>query len=138
MKEVDLKIREVAMYIFNSWASALVDMVIYSGSIYILKLYFSIKVSIVISVIIARVISSFLNLALNKNLFTEKDQSLKMVFIIKYYSLWLIFLISSTELIYFIYTRFHLSEISSKLLVDIFLGVFSFFIQKYWIFSKGD
>jgi hypothetical protein len=57
-------------------------------------------------------------------------------FFIRYYVLWLSLLISTTGITYLINAVFSTNEDIAKMISDMSLGIFSYQIQKHWVFSE--
>jgi len=89
------------------------------------------------STVIARVLSSCCNFSINRKLFSaDVDRLPKLV--ARYYSLWLIQLITSYGLVYATSIHFNIHDSIIKICIDVFLGIFSYQIQLRWVFKDKD
>ena len=88
---------------------------------------------IIVSTICARVISSFINFIFNKNItFDGKGKNT----MIKYYVLCIIQMMVSGILVQNLYSKVKIGATLIKLVVDIFIFMVNFYIQKKWIFKE--
>lgn len=128
-------IKRLAKYSRNFVISAITDMLIYAIVLFFVKPILGSGMAIVIATVIARITSSFVNYNLNKALFlTNKSHHNR--FFIRYYILWLSLLISTTGITYLINDVFSTNEVIAKMISDMSLGIFSYQIQKHWVFSE--
>lgn len=128
-------IKRLAKYSRNFVISAITDMLIYAIVLFFVKPILGSGMAIVIATVIARITSSFVNYNLNKALFlTNKSNHNR--FFIRYYILWLSLLISTTGFTYLINDVFSTNEVIAKMISDMSLGIFSYQIQKHWVFSE--
>lgn len=125
-------------YICSSGICYIIDIVIFSILSYLLKNISSINY-ILTSTIFARIVSSFVNYLLNKNKVfnqTTKNKKDNINLILNYYLLVVIqMLISaiSSEIVYKL-TKFNLIFI--KFIVDCFILLVNYFIQKKYLFNN--
>ena len=124
----------LAKYMRNSWLSAFIDISVYTVVLYMVKPLLGIGNAIIIATIVARIISSLVNFNLNKALFLEKNSN-HTRFFIRYYMLWLSFLIATTTITYLINHVFATNAVIAKMISDMGLGIISYQTQKHWVFS---
>ena len=128
-------IKRLAKYSRNFVISAITDMLIYTIILFFTKPVFGSGIAIVIATVIARITSSFVNYNLNKALFLSVNRNHNRFFI-RYYILWLSLLMSTTGITYLINDVFSTNEVLAKMISDMSLGIFSYQIQKHWVFSE--
>lgn len=128
-------LKRLAKYSRNFIISAITDMLIYTIILFFTKPVFGSGIAIVIATVIARITSSFVNYNLNKALFLTVNSNHNRFFI-RYYILWLSLLISTTGITYLINAVFSANEVLAKMISDMSLGIFSYQIQKHWVFSE--
>lgn len=129
------RFRELLIYIRNFGFSAIVDIGIFSLAIRFFEPMSMGGWPIFISTALARISSSFLNFKLNKSLFIKEDDKNEN-FIIRYYVLWTSLLLLSASITYLINNYLSLAPTPAKVIADIFLGLFSFNIQRKWVFTS--
>ena len=135
------KARQPIRFALCSGASALLDI----GLFYLLELLLGSllgeNVSIVCS-IAARAISSFFNFTVNRRLVFDGGQSPYWPSLLRYYTLAIPTAGASTVLVRLVELLLHLQNptVSTgiKAVVDTFLFVVNFFIQKFWVFRKKE
>ena len=124
-------------YVLNFLISATIDIGIYTIIFNILVKIFRVDIenSLIISTVIARILSSICNFYLNKKLFVKDKEKTKGYFI-KYYILWFIVLISSSNLVTVVYKNIIQNEVIAKAITDISIGIFSYLTQRLWVFKS--
>lgn len=135
MKKFIDSIKRIAKYSRNFIISAITDITIFTIVVFFIKPILGSGKAIIIATIIARITSSFVNYNLNKVLFYKKKNTHDRSFV-RYYMLWLTLLISTTIITYLINNVFSTNEVLAKMISDMSLGVFSYQIQKHWVFSE--
>ena len=123
-------------YGINFLISAAIDLSIYAIIFHLLNNYFKPEITIPIATVVARIVSSLCNFKLNMKLFLNKD-SKSIEYLIRYYILWTVVLISSSSLVTYIYTNIQINEIVAKAIADLFIGIFSYTAQRVWVFNKS-
>lgn len=93
------------------------------------------KLSIILSTIVARIISSLINFNLNKIVVFNSNESNKSL-LIKYYSLCLIQMMASALLTSVVFSITFFTKTISKIIVDLFLFIISYNIQRKFIFKR--
>ena len=129
-------VKQLIRYGYNFLISAGIDMSIYALMVYILQIFFKTGIAIVISVCVSRILSSLINFRLNKKLFSSENKENDKIFIRRYYTLWFSLLVSSASVTYFINDILNINEVLSKIIADCSLGIFSYLIQRKWVFKN--
>ena len=129
------KTKQPILYVLSSLSSWIVD----TGLYYLFLGLFG-QGAVTLCNVLARVFSSFYNYNFNNRLvFRSKEPYGKSL--LRYYLLAIPQLLASTVLLNLFVSLFSVEsrEVSTviKIVVDGFLFVASFFIQKYWVFAKG-
>lgn len=119
-------------FLFSSTASFIVDIGLFSLFMFLLK---SVSIDIIVfSTILARIGSSIFNFKSNEKLvFKNKNNSKSIP--IKYFSLVIIQMLTSAFLVSFFAGNMTLNVALIKILVDGFLFLLSFQIQRNWVFK---
>lgn len=122
----------VFKYILSSISSFLIDVLLYAVFIHLLnQLNLS---AIFIASILSRFISSLFNYYINQKFVFQKSSSYALM---KYYSLVILQISLSSVLVFAIHQIFKLDEVVGvKILVDTFLFLLSYFVQKTFIFKE--
>lgn len=122
----------VFKYILSSISSFLLDVLLYAVFIHLLnQLNLS---AIFIASILSRLISSLFNYYINQKFVFQKSSSYALL---KYYSLVILQISLSSLLVFAIHQIFKLDEVVGvKILVDTFLFLLSYFVQKTFIFKE--
>lgn len=132
--------KQPLLYVFSSVASWAVD----TGGFFLLSLLFGSALGAYrepVCNVAARVISSFFNFNLNNRLVFQNTGSYGKA-LVRYYCLAVPQLAASTLLLTLLVHLFHVETTQGatmiKVIVDGGLFVASFFIQKFWVFSKKE
>ena len=122
----------VFKYILSSISSFLIDVLLYAVFIHLLnQLNLS---AIFIASILSRLISSLFNYYINQKFVFQKSSSYALL---KYYSLVILQISLSSLLVFAIHQIFKLDEVVGvKIIVDTFLFLLSYFVQKTFIFKE--
>ena len=122
----------VFKYILSSISSFLLDVLLYAVFIHLLnQLNLS---AIFIASILSRLISSLFNYYINQKFVFQKSSSYALL---KYYSLVILQISLSSLLVFAIHQIFKLDEVVGvKIIVDTFLFLLSYFVQKTFIFKE--
>lgn len=116
-------------YIIVSILSFLTD-------IFLFKIFLIFKNSILLSTIIARIISSILNYILNRN---KVFKSYNKTSFFKYYTLVFIqMFISGISVSLLNNILINKSILTLKIIVDIIIFIVNYYIQREWVFKKGE
>lgn len=119
--------KEIIKYILSSSSCFVIDYVFYT-------LFNIISKSVIYSNIAARVISSLVNYRINKNIvFKSKKQEGKTF--IGYFGLVIIILILNTFILS-LFVKLGINKYLAKIIVEILLSIFSFLIQKLFVFKE--
>ncbi|QHS23509.1 hypothetical protein GWK91_11305 [Virgibacillus sp. MSP4-1] len=119
-------------YAISSFTSFGLDILLFSIFSFWLKEIFP-QSFIILSTIGARILSSLFNYIVNKHV-VFKSNSHKTI--AKYYLLSFCQMITSSLGVYVLYQWIGKGEIVIKIVVDIFLFLISFFIQRVWVFKN--
>lgn len=94
--------------------------------------------AIIVGTILARIISSLINYLLNKNKVFNYDNKKAMdkETLIKYYILVVVQMLVSAFSVWIIHDVINIEATIIKILVDVFIFVVNYFIQKKYIFKK--
>jgi len=117
-------------YVISAFSSFLLDIALFAVLTFITKDI--LLAYILISTIIARVISSFYNYQVNKNIVFADNRGRNTL--VKYYGLAVSIMLASGVLTTLLFNASFLNEVGSKILVDTFLFLVSYYVQKKWIF----
>lgn len=121
-------------YLFASFSSFLVDIVLFSCGVFFLRDIFP-AYYIVISTVGARVLSSVYNFCMNrKGVFKSKEAWVKTA--VKYYVLALIQMLASALTVWGLCKVLPIHETVVKIPVDCALFVISFLVQREWVFRR--
>ena len=123
-------------YGINFLISAAIDLSIYWVVFNLLKNTFNPEIIIPVATLVARITSSLCNFKLNMQLFLEGDSN-NIKYLIKYYILWTVVLISSSTFVTYLYTRLQINEVMAKVIADLIIGMFSYTTQRIWVFNKS-
>lgn len=121
-------------FIVASLSSSVIDLGIFTLGTLLLKDLFP-GYYIIISTVIARVISSVYNFFVNRQSVFKSDDNLTAT-MVKYYILAVIQMALSAVGVMVVYGLFGGNETLIKVIVDCFLFVISFQIQREWVFKK--
>lgn len=121
-------------YIVGSCSSFVVDIAAFSGFTILLRFYYE-DAYIILSTILARILSSVYNYFINYKVVFCSNKEVKNT-IFKYYMLCLIQMMISAFIVKAIAEISTLSLVGVKILVDCILFIFSFYIQKHFIFKR--
>ncbi len=131
-----LKIYSVFLkFLLSSGISFVVDLSVFTLCTKLLG-FRSISQKIIFATIFARLISSLFNYKMNKNVVFQSNGSSKHS-LIKYYVLCVIQMACSAILVTSLYKILKIDEVIIKVIVDAFLFMISFRIQKAWVFNKS-
>lgn len=92
---------------------------------------------LLISTAVARIISSSCNFSINRSIFNAGKEKLPRL-ALRYYSLWLVQMITSFALVYIISINSNLHDSIIKIINDMLLGIVSYQIQLRWVFRNKD
>ena len=121
--------KEIIKYIFSSLSSFIIDYSLYT-------IFSILSGNLILSNIIARIISSIFNYNINKSLvFKSKKKTYKSA--LGYFSLVILILIINTLVLNLI-VKFGINAYVGKLVVEAILFVFSFLIQKLFVFKENS
>ena len=120
-------------FLFSSLASFVVDVGLFALFSFIFKAFLPTSF-IIVATVLARILSSLLNYFLNRNVVFQSFQFTKRT-MAKYYTLAVIQMSASAAGVYFIYHSIGTHEILIKLVVDSILFLFSFYVQRNWVFK---
>lgn len=124
------------LYTFSAIASWAIDNLLFNICQFLLK-DFSVGVRLFFSSVIARVLSSVFNFSVNRKAVFKSDVSLKKT-VVRYYTLWTGQLACSYGLVFLVTEVLSLSIVFTgvaKIVIDLFLFLISYQIQKRWVFS---
>ena len=134
------KAKQPIRYVLSSVSSFLLD----AGLFYVLKLLLGTPLGVYaepVCNVVARAASSFFNFNLNNRLVFGNTGSYGKA-LLRYYCLAIPQLAASTLLLTLFVRLLHIESAQGstivKIVVDGVLFVASFFIQKFWVFSKND
>ena len=126
-------------FVFSSAASCLLDLGLYTVIGMLIQSFFSLKQSIFVATILARVGSSLFNFTLNQTVVFHSKEPAKQT-IVKYYILCICQMLLSYGGVWGIVSILQLERYGAsvivKIIVDCILFLFSYQIQKKWIFKK--
>lgn len=123
-------------FLFSSLSSFLIDISLFTFFIFLLKnMNFNSNLYILIATIFSRVISSIFNFLVNKNIVFKNKGSNINVFI-KYFTLFTCQLLASAGLVTLLFNLTQINESMLKIIVDMFLFLISFKIQREWVFKN--
>lgn len=132
------KIKTVGKFAASSLTTTAVDFLLFTLLFALLKERVP-ATSELIATVVARIASSLLNFSLNNRFVFENGGSKKRAFI-RYYCLCIPQMLASAGLVTLINRLFDnsatLATTAIKVLVDLFLFVVSFFIQRKWVFAQ--
>lgn len=122
-------------FILSSLSSFLVDIILFSILTALLRGVLP-GMHIVLATVGARVLSSLFNFVINKhNVFNQTAPSARML--VRYIILCVVQLSLSAALVYYGFMLTHLNETFIKVIVDTVLFLFSFQIQREWVFRPS-
>ncbi|MCC5891230.1 bifunctional glycosyltransferase family 2/GtrA family protein [Exiguobacterium sp.] len=119
-------------YSLSSVASFLMDIGVYALLIFILNPWFE-TTHVIVATVIGRIISSLFNYYVNRKIVFKSKARRAMV---KYFSLVGAQMALSAGLVYALFFIFRDGEVILKVIVDSFLFVVSYYVQKRWIFKR--
>lgn len=121
-------------YILSSIASFLIDIVLFTLLVALLKERHILNY-IIYATVCARIISSLFNYTVNKNNVFKSNSKNTLV---KYYILCIIQMLLSALGVKVLFSIFNTNESILKILVDTILFIISFNVQREWVFKKGE
>lgn len=122
-------------FILSSLSSFVVDILLFSLLVAILHDIVP-GVHIVIATVGARILSSLFNYVINKNnVFSQTTPSARML--VRYFTLCIVQMTLSTLLVTYGFHLTHWNETGIKVIVDAVLFLFSFQIQREWVFRPA-
>lgn len=123
-------------FLFSSLSSFLIDISLFTFFIFLLKSSnFNLNLYILIATIFSRVLSSIFNFLVNKNIvFKNKGSNINVL--LKYFTLFTCQLLASAGLVTFLFELTQINESMLKIIVDMFLFLISFKIQREWVFKN--
>lgn len=122
-------------YMLASLSAFLIDYSVYSLLIVLLG-FLPMAPKIWIAAVAARVLSSFYNYTVNMAVVFRNSKGRTKTFL-KYYALCILQLSCSAMSAWLMCRSTGISELTAKLFVDSFLFLFSFWLQKNWVFREG-
>ncbi len=126
-------------FIFSSAASCLLDLGLYTGIGIIGRQFLPLKQSILVATVLARMGSSLFNFTLNRKAVFHSTESVKST-MLKYYILCAVQMLLSYGGVWGIVSALQLQSYGAsviiKVVVDCILFLFSYQIQKRWVFKK--
>jgi len=125
-------------YILSAGISFLIDLSLFTVFNLIFRRLLG-NYSIICATILARIISSLINYRINRNTVFKKDEgSSKMdkQSFIKYITLVIVQMFTSSLLVYALYNALKINEILIKVPVECALFIVNYFVQKLFIFNK--
>lgn len=122
-------------YMLASLSAFLIDYSVYSLLIVLLG-FLPMAPKIWIAAVAARVLSSFYNYTVNMAVVFRSSKGRTKTFL-KYYALCILQLSCSAMSVWLMCRSTGVSELTAKLFVDSFLFLFSFWLQKNWVFREG-
>lgn len=124
-------------YSLSALVSGILDVLAFFILNSLLLLFLPAPERLLISTAVARIISSSCNFSINRSIFNAGKEKLpRLAF--RYYSLWLVQLMTSFALVYLISVNSDLHDSIIKIIVDMFLGIVSYQIQLRWVFRNKD
>lgn len=124
--------KNFAKYIISSLSSFLIDIILFTIFLSILNNN-NVDNSILISTICARIISSFYNFVINAKLVFKKMNNKSLI---KYVFLVIIQMFSSGFIVSILSKFIPISATILKIIVDLFIFIINFILQREWIFKK--
>ncbi|SDH18461.1 Glycosyltransferase involved in cell wall bisynthesis [Alteribacillus persepolensis] len=122
-------------FLFSSLASFVVDVLLFAVFVLMLKPLLPMSY-IIVATVLARVLSSLFNYIINRNIVFKSYQYTKRT-LIKYYVLAAAQMSASAGGVYVLYHSLGGPEVLIKIAVDSLLFLFSFYMQRQWVFRKG-
>lgn len=136
MKEIVRKYSTFLKYIFVSGTSFVLDLVLFTIFVSLLKGIMG-DYAIFAGTVSARILSSFYNYLMNRNaVFKAGEKGMDKKTFIQYYILVVIQMLVSSTLVFIGYRLLKIPETFVKIPVDIVLFMINYIIQKKWIFRK--
>lgn len=133
LKDSYLIYRVFLRFLISSFASSILDLLIFSFMILLIKEQ---SISYIWwATIIARIVSSIFNFTVNKKSVFHNEQS-SIIIPMKYFSLCIVQMCASAWLVSLLFTATHMVESLCKIMVDVILFLISFVIQREWIFTN--
>lgn len=123
-------------FLVSSLSSFFIDILLFTFFILLLKnTNLNSNLYILIATIFSRVLSSIFNFLVNKNIvFKNKDSNINVF--IKYFALFTCQLLASAGLVTLLFKLTQINESMLKIIVDMFLFLISFKIQREWVFKN--
>lgn len=122
-------------FLATSLSSSVIDIVMFTVFVSLLKLTGTAHY-ILLATVGARILSSIYNYLMNKGVVFRCEGKVQSTFI-KYYTLCIVQMLCSAGLVALFFGMLRLNETVVKIVVDTFLFLISFRIQKEWVFKKG-
>lgn len=132
LKDSYLIYRVFFRFLISSFASSILDILIFSFMILLLK--DKTIAYIWWATVIARIVSSVFNFTVNKKSVFHDEQASILV-PMKYFSLCIVQMCTSAWLVSLVFISTHMLESLCKIIVDVILFLISFVIQREWIFT---
>lgn len=126
----------ILKFSISSFTASIIDLIIFSSTLYCLKELGHKSYNIMIATIISRIASVFYNYVMNKNI-TFKSERYGKHIAVKYVLLALVQMFLSAGIITLVYETLGISEVCIKIIVDVLLFLGSFYIQREWVFKGG-
>jgi len=123
-------------YIASSSVSFVVDISIFAVVIALLGQQLDPVIRIGIATATARIISSMINFTINKTTVFKGDGNKREMFL-KYYAVCIVQMLCSALFVNILFVLSGVNEVIIKLIVDSFLFIISFQIQREWVFAKN-
>lgn len=126
--------RSFFRYVFASLSASIIDLL---GFHVLIVLLAAVKdsVAIMIATVIARIISSIYNFTMNRNV-VFKSTGNQWHHLIRYYVLCVVQMLFSAGLVIFVDYIVHGNKSIEKIVVDCILFLFSYQIQRIWVFKE--
>lgn len=119
-------------YSLSSVASFIVDIGMYALFIFLLSPFFE-ATHVIVATVGARVISSLFNYFVNRKVVFQSKARFALL---KYFGLVGMQMATSAILVYVLFLLFRNGEVVLKVIVDSFLFLVSYYVQKHWIFKR--
>lgn len=130
IKDSILIYKSVIMYVISSVLAAIID--------FLLLIFFKNACkNLLISIILSRSISSIFNFWFNNNVVFQNHENRNILHkLFKYYSLVIFIMVLNYLILNFLYTNMKMNLVIAKILTEIVLYIFSFVVQKRFVFKK--
>ncbi|WP_181346837.1 bifunctional glycosyltransferase family 2/GtrA family protein [Thalassobacillus sp. CUG 92003] len=123
-------------FILSSGASFILDVGLFSLFSALLKTVAP-GAFIVIATILARILSSLFNYFVNRNVVFKSKKFTRRT-LVRYYTLATLILVASSAGVHYVYQMIGSHEVIIKIIVDSLLFLFSFYLQRSWVFDQSS